>query len=153
MHFTILCVGKIKEAYLQEAVADYASRLSKYVRLEITEVSEDNHPFREKRIAKEGEALLRRIAPGSCVIALDLHGREISSEALASYLSGKTVSGTSDFTFVIGGSDGISGCVTSRSDLRLCLSPMTFPHQMMRVILMEQIYRSFKILKNETYHK
>ena len=80
MHFTILCVGKIKETYLQAAVADYVSRLSKYVRIDVIEVAEENHPLREKRIEKEGESLLRKIAPNSCVVALDLHGREISSE-------------------------------------------------------------------------
>lgn len=153
MHFTILCVGKIKETYLQAAVADYVSRLSKYVRIDVIEVAEENHPLREKRIEKEGESLLRKISPNSCVVALDLHGREISSEKLASYLSGKTVSGNSDFTFVIGGSDGISDCVTARADLRLCLSPMTFPHQMARLILAEQLYRAMKINHGEQYHK
>lgn len=153
MHFTILCVGRIKEAYLQAAVADYIGRIGKYARTDVTEVAEENHPIREKRIAKEGEALLKRIAPGSCVVALDLHGREISSEKLASYIEEKTVSGTSDFTFVIGGSDGISSGVTARADLRLCLSPMTFPHQLTRLILAEQLYRAMKINHGEQYHK
>lgn len=153
IHFTILCVGKIKEPYLQAAVADYTSRLSKSVKIDIIEVPEENHPLREKRIEKEGEALCRRLSAGSCVIALDLHGREISSEKFAAYISGKTLGGKSDFTFVIGGSDGISDCITARADLRLCLSPMTFPHQMTRLILAEQLYRAIKINQGEQYHK
>lgn len=153
MHFTILCVGKIKEKYMQEAIKDYVCRLTKYVKIEITEVSEDASPQREKRIFKEGEALLKKISQSSCVVALDLHGKEISSERLAEYIESKSVSGTSDFVFVIGGSDGIDKAVTDRADLRLCLSPMTFTHQMTRLILAEQLYRAMKINNGEQYHK
>lgn len=153
MKINIVCVGKIKEAYMQKAISDYATRLSKYVKLEIIEVAEDNSPQTEKRITKEGELLLKRISTGSCIVALDLHGKMISSEKLAEYISAKTVSGCSEISFVIGGSDGISSAVTGRADLRLCLSPMTFTHQMSRLIIAEQLYRAMKIINGEQYHK
>ena len=153
MHFNIICVGKIKEAYLQTAIADYVTRLSKYVKIDIIEVPEDNSPQTEKRIEKEGEMLLKRISSNSCIVALDLHGKEISSEKLAEYISNRAVSGCSDFSFVIGGSDGISKAITSKADMRLCLSPMTFTHQMIRLIIAEQLYRAMKINNGEQYHK
>ncbi len=146
MRFTILCVGKLKEEYMRKAVADYATRLSKYVKIEIVEVAESDIPG-------EGDALLKRLAPGSCVVAMDLHGKMIDSPALASWISQKTLSGTSHFTFVIGGSDGIDPRICKMADLRLCLSPMTFTHQMTRLILAEQLYRAMKINAGEKYHK
>lgn len=153
MRFTILCVGKIKEAYMQSAINDYIKRLSKYAKVTVTEVMEENHPAAERRIEKEGEALLKKITPGSCTIALDLHGKEMTSESFASYFKEKTVSGISEFVFVIGGSDGIDSRITKAADIRLCLSPMTFTHQMTRLILAEQIYRAMKINSGEQYHK
>ena len=146
MHFTILCVGKLKEDYMRKAVADYVLRLSKYAKTEVVEVGESDIPG-------EGDALLKRIAPGSCVVAMDLHGKMIDSPALASWISQKTLSGTSHFTFVIGGSDGIDPRICQMADLRLCLSPMTFTHQMTRLILAEQLYRAMKINAGEKYHK
>ena len=97
--------------------------------------------------------LLKRISSNSCIVALDLHGKQISSEKLAEYISDRAVSGCSDFSFVIGGSDGISKEVTSKADMRLCLSPMTFTHQMTRLIIAEQLYRAMKINNGEQYHK
>ena len=146
MRFTILCVGKLKEEYMRKAVADYVLRLSKYAKTEVVEVGESDIPG-------EGDALLKRIAPGSCVIAMDLHGKMIDSPALASWIAQKTLSGTSHFTFVIGGSDGIDARLCKVADLRLCLSPMTFTHQMTRLILAEQLYRAMKINAGEKYHK
>lgn len=146
MRFTILCVGKLKEEYMRKAVADYATRLSKYVKIEIVEVAESDIPG-------EGNALLKRIAPGCCVVAMDLHGKMIDSPALSSWISQKTLSGMSHFTFVIGGSDGIDPRICKMADLRLCLSPMTFTHQMTRLILVEQLYRAMKINAGEKYHK
>ncbi len=146
MRFTILCVGKLKEEYMRKAVADYATRLSKYAKVEIVEVAESDIPG-------EGDALLKRLAPGSCVVAMDLHGKMIDSLALASWIAKKTLSGTSHFTFVIGGSDGIDPRICQMADLRLCLSPMTFTHQMTRLILAEQLYRAMKINAGEKYHK
>ena len=146
MRFTILCVGKLKEDYMRKAVADYVLRLSKYAKTEVIEVGESDIPG-------EGDALLKRIAPGSSVVAMDLHGKMIDSPALASWISQKTLSGTSHFTFVIGGSDGIDSRICQMADLRLCLSPMTFTHQMTRLILAEQLYRAMKINAGEKYHK
>lgn len=153
MRFYIIGVGKIKETYMQQAIADYVKRLSKYVKIDIIEVPEDNSPQEEKRIEKEGQMLLKRIPTGSVIVVLDLHGKEINSEKLAEYIGSKTVAGKSDFVFVIGGSDGISSEITSRADLRLCLSPMTFTHQMTRLIIAEQLYRAMKINNGEQYHK
>ena len=144
--FSLICVGKLKEEYTKKALADYCTRLSKYGKTDVVEVPESD-------IEGEGEALLKKIPDRSYVIALDLHGRMMDSESFASLLAAKTVEGYSHFAFVIGGSDGISKAVTDRSDLRLCLSPMTFTHQMTRVIIAEQIYRAMKINAGETYHK
>jgi 23S rRNA (pseudouridine1915-N3)-methyltransferase len=146
MRFTLLCVGKLKEEYMRKAVADYVLRLSKYAKTDVIEVAESDIP-------SEGDALLKRLAPGSCVVAMDLHGKMIDSPALASWISQKTLSGTSHFTFVIGGSDGIDPRICQMADLRLCLSPMTFTHQMTRLILAEQLYRAMKINAGEKYHK
>ncbi len=146
MRFTVLCVGKLKEEYMRKAVADYVLRLSKYAKTEVIEVGESDIPG-------EGDALLKRLAPGSCVVAMDLHGKMIDSPALASWIAQKTLSGTSHFTFVIGGSDGIDPRICQMADLRLCLSPMTFTHQMTRLILAEQLYRAMKINAGEKYHK
>lgn len=153
IHFTIACVGKLKETYMQAAVADYVKRLSRYAVMNTIEVPESNDASADKRIEKEGEALLKRIPAQSRVIALDLHGKEMSSEQLAEYISDQTVEGCSDFTFVIGGSDGIARSITSKADVRLCLSRMTFPHQLTRLILAEQLYRAMKINNGEQYHK
>ena len=138
---------------MQAAVSDYVRRISKYALINITEVSEANESSPEKRIEKEGEALLRRISPSGDLIALDLHGKQMTSEQLAEYISLRTLEGCSDFTFVIGGSDGISQSITSKANLRLCLSKMTFTHQMTRLILAEQLYRAMKINNGEQYHK
>lgn len=146
IHFTILCVGKLKEDYMKKAVADYALRLTKYAKVDIIEVPESDIPG-------EGDALLKKIGPNETVIAMDLHGKMIDSPALASWIDGRMTSGESHFTFVIGGSDGIDSRICSVSDLRLCLSPMTFTHQMTRLIILEQIYRAMKINNGEKYHK
>lgn len=146
VHCTVLCVGKLKEAYLRDGVADYMKRLSRYCKISCIEVEESDIPG-------EGDALLRRIPAASTVIALDLHGRMMDSPALASWISGKTAAGVSHMTFVIGGSDGIDARICDRAVLRLCLSPLTFTHQMTRLILLEQLYRAMKINAGEKYHK
>lgn len=147
MNINILCVGKLKERYWTEAVAEYVKRLSKYCTLQIEELKEDMTPD------KEGESLLKRIKEDAYVITLEIEGDELDSVELSKKIQSLGLSGRSNLIFVIGGSDGLSKEVRARSDYKLSFSKMTFPHQMMRVILLEQIYRSFKIARGETYHK
>ena len=159
MNITILAVGKLKEGYWQEAVREYAKRLQSYCTLQITEVRESPLPANPSRSNEqdvrdqEGLALLSRIKNGDYVIALQIEGRSLSSTELAARMQQLAIDGRSSIVFVIGGSLGLSEAVDRRADLRLSFSAMTFPHQMMRVILLEQIYRSFKIIRGETYHK
>jgi len=156
---TIVCVGKIKEKYLRDAIAEYAKRLGRYCRLEIRECADE--PNREGASERgdemirntEGERILAAIPPEAYVIALDLRGKMLDSVDFAKKIDRLASSGRSHIVFVIGGSLGLSGKVLSRADFRLCFSLMTFPHQLMRVILSEQIYRAFRILRNEPYHK
>ena len=159
MNIEIICVGSLKEKYWKAAVNEYSSRLSGYIKLGITEVREVKLPAKsgnaEERFVKneEGTMILKKIKDRSYVIALDVQGKSMSSEILAQRINDLGISGRSHITFVIGGSLGLSDQVLKKADLRLSFSAMTFPHQMMRVILLEQIYRVFKINNNETYHK
>ena len=141
----IVCVGKIKEKYLQEAISDYMKRLSKYHKVEIIELEDSN-------INEEKIRILKHIDNKDYVITLDIEGRQLSSLELAEKLD-KTFITNSNICFVIGGSYGLDKEVKERSNYSLSFSKLTFPHQLFRVILLEQIYRSFKILNNETYHK
>lgn len=159
MNITILCIGKLKERYWTDAVQEYSKRLSKYCTLTINELKEekapDNPSNAEETAVKEAEGknILKQIKKESYVVALDVRGKELASEALAEKIETLGIDGKSDLVFIIGGSIGLSDEVLVRADYRLSFSKMTFPHQMMRVILLEQIYRSFKIIRNETYHK
>lgn len=159
MRVRIVCIGKLKEKYWTDAVSEYGKRLSKYCDLEIVQLKEsrlaDKASAADERtvILEEGQSILKNIKDGSYVIALEIKGKALSSEELAEKLEELPLRGKSDITFVIGGSLGLSGDVSERADFKLSFSRMTFPHQMMRVILLEQIYRSFKIIKNEAYHK
>lgn len=159
MRIRIVCIGKLKERYWSEAVEEYSKRLSRYCELEIVQLKEARLPDRasladeQNVIFEEGQSILKNLKEGSHVITLEIKGKELSSEGLAAYLGELQLEGKSDLTFVIGGSLGLSEQVSARADFRLSFSRMTFPHQMMRVILLEQIYRAFKILRNETYHK
>ncbi|MDD3200323.1 MAG: 23S rRNA (pseudouridine(1915)-N(3))-methyltransferase RlmH [Eubacteriales bacterium] len=159
MNITILCIGKLKERYWTEAVNEYKKRLGKYCTLLINELKEErapDHPSpaeQKEIIEAEGKNILKHIKRDSYVIALEVKGREISSEDLSEKIHTLGVEGKSHLVFVIGGSLGLSEEILARADFRLSFSRMTFPHQMMRVILLEQIYRSYKILKNEVYHK
>lgn len=159
MNITILCIGKLKERYWTEAIAEYSKRLGKYCTLTINELKEekapDNPSNAEESAVKdaEGRNILRQIKKDSYVIVLAIKGKELDSESLSEKIQNLGISGKSDITFVIGGSLGLSDEVLSRADFLLSFSKLTFPHQMMRVILLEQIYRSFKIIRNETYHK
>ena len=149
MNITILCVGKLKEKYWADAVLEYSKRLSKYCVLSIVEIKESDRDDKEE----EGKNLLKHIKREDYLIALEISGKQNSSSELASKLFNMQNSGDSKVVFVIGGSEGLSSAVTQRADYSLSFSKMTFPHQLMRVILLEQIYRSYKIIKNEKYHK
>lgn len=159
MNITVLCIGKIKERYWEEAIKEYSKRLSKYARLEIQELKEtrisDKPSAAEEQAVKEseGKAILSKIKKEAYVITLEIKGKALSSEALAEKLDSLMVSGKSDIVFVIGGSLGLSEEVSRRADFKLSFSAMTFPHQMIRVFLLEQIYRAYKINRGETYHK
>lgn len=145
----IIAVGKIKEKYLRDAFDEYKKRLSRYCNFKITEISD--FPDSSSAVMREGELILPKIK-GLCV-PLCVEGKQLSSEELADFISKSEVDGISHITFIIGGSNGLSDEVKSKGKLKLSFSKMTFPHQLMRVILIEQIYRSFKIINNENYHK
>lgn len=159
MNITVVCIGKLKERYWAEAVHEYRKRLNKYCTLSINELKEekapDNASAAEEAAVKEAEGknILKQLKKEAYVIALEIQGRELTSEALSEKIQDLGIAGKSDLIFIIGGSLGLSVEVLARADFRLSFSKMTFPHQMMRVILLEQIYRGFKIMRNETYHK
>lgn len=159
MNITIITVGKLKEKYLKDAISEYVKRLSRYCKLEIIEVLDektpDNASEKEKLQikSKEGEAILKHIKDNMYVIALAIEGKMLSSEELASFIKDLGVKGESNMAFVIGGSLGLSKKVLNRANYKLSFSRMTFPHQLMRVILLEQVYRGFRINSGEPYHK
>lgn len=159
MNITIITVGKLKERYFKEAVEEYSTRLSKYCKLEIVEVpdekaSENLSPAQELIvIQKEGQGILKYVKEDTYVIALAIQGKQLSSEGLADFINDLGIKGRSNIAFAIGGSLGLSNEVLKRADYKLSFSPMTFPHQLMRVILLEQVYRGFRIIKGEPYHK
>lgn len=159
MRVTILCVGKLKERFFADAAAEYAKRLNRYLRLEIVEVEDEKTPdgagqALEGQIKqREGERILKNLKEGAYVVALAIEGKALSSTELADKLQSLFVGGNSHVVFVIGGSLGLSGAVLGRADYLLSFSKMTFPHQLMRVILLEQVYRCCRILHGEPYHK
>lgn len=159
MNIDIICIGKLKEKYWRDASAEYAKRLGRYCRFNIVELKESRLPENASQAdenavkEKEGQEILKAIKKQQHVVALDIKGKELDSEKLASRLDSLMTGGVSDIAFIIGGSLGLSPEVLSRADFRLSFSPMTFPHQMMRIILQEQLYRCFKIIYHETYHK
>ena len=158
MKIRIVAVGKLKEKYLREGVAEYEKRLAPFASVELLETREEymaenpSEAQRQETLAKEGERLLRLVPERSFLIVLDVKGKLLSSEALAKELAGLALQGRSDFTFLIGGAFGLSPAVRERADLRISFSPMTFTHQMVRLLLYEQIYRAFKINRGEKYH-
>lgn len=148
----IICVGKVKEKYLSEAILEYQKRLSKYTKLEIIQVDDydsDNIDIMKK---KEEELILKHLNPKDYIITMEIKGNMLTSEEFASKID-STLMSNPNITFVIGGSCGLSDNILKLSNYPLSFSKMTFPHQLFRVILLEQIYRAFKILKNESYHK
>jgi 23S rRNA (pseudouridine1915-N3)-methyltransferase len=159
MNITTICVGKLKEKYLKDAIDEYSKRLSRYCKLDIIELSDEKTPEKasdkeELQIKdKEGEAILKQVKDTMFVVTLDLKGKMLSSEELSDFIKGCGIRGRSNIAFIIGGSLGLSKAVLDRADYSLCFSKMTFPHQLMRVILLEQVYRGFKIMSGEPYHK
>ena len=159
MNITLITVGKLKEKYLKQAIDEYAKRLSRYCKLDIIELQDEKTPDNasdkeEVQIKeKEGRAILSKIKDNSYVVAMDLKGKQLTSEELSSFVEKCGVTGNSNIVFVIGGSLGLSDEVIRRADYKLCFSKMTFPHQLFRVMLLEQVYRAFRIMKNEPYHK
>ena len=159
MKITICCVGEVKEKFYCQAIDEYSKRLSKYCKLEIKEVADEKTPdsasdnVNRMIKAKEGDRLRSCIKDDMYVIALAIDGKMLDSVELSEKIASLGISGKSDIAFVIGGSLGLDDKVLQRADYKLSFSKMTFPHQLMRVILLEQIYRSFRIMKNEPYHK
>ena len=159
MKITVLAVGKVHEKFYRDAIEEYSKRLSRYCRLEVIQEADEKIPEAASEsevqavLAMEGERLLSRLDDNAVKVALAIDGRRLSSEQLAAAIGVWGLHGTSHIQFIIGGSLGLSPQVTARADFSLSFSDMTFPHQLMRVILLEQIYRSFRILRGEPYHK
>ena len=158
MKITLITVGKIKEKYLKDAIAEYSKRLSRYCKLEIIEVADEKTPDNASETVengirdKEGERILKYVKDDAYVVTLEIKGKLLTSEELAE-IDKLGIQGTSHIIFIIGGSIGLGKEVLKRSDYALSFSKMTFPHQLMRVILLEQIYRSYRIISHEPYHK
>ena len=159
MKITLITVGKIKEKYLKDAISEYSKRLSRYCKLEIIEVADEKTPDSASQIVedgirdKEGERILKYLKEDAFVVTLEIKGKLLTSEELADKIETLGIQGTSHIIFIIGGSIGLGNEVLKRSNYALSFSKMTFPHQLMRVILLEQIYRAYRIMKNEPYHK
>lgn len=159
MKISVIAVGKIKEKYLKDAVTEYSKRLSRYCKLEIIEAADEKTPdhasvaVEDTIRAKEGERLLKHIRDDMYVITLEIGGKMLTSEEFAEKIETLGVQGKSSIAFVIGGSIGLGKEVLKRSDFALSFSKMTFPHQLMRVVLLEQVYRGYRIVNGEPYHK
>ena len=159
MKITIISVGKIKEKFFNDAIKEYAKRLSKFCKFKEELIPDEraDESFSDSEIqqakTKEGLKILNRLSKNSYVIVLDVKGTQLSSEELAKKINSLGINGISDITFIIGGSNGLSNDVLNIADYKLSFSKMTFPHQLFKVILTEQIYRAFKINAGETYHK
>ena len=159
MKITIITVGKIKEKYLKDAIAEYSKRLSKYCKLDIVEVADEKTPDNANEVvenqirSKEAERILKHVKENAFIITLEINGKQLTSEELAKKIDNLGIQGHSHIIFIIGGSIGLGQEVLSKSNYALSFSKMTFPHQLMRVILLEQIYRSYRIINGEPYHK
>ena len=147
----IITVGKLKEDYFKDAVNEYLKRLSKYTKIDLIEVSDEDYDIK-KTLEKERDSILKHINDKDYVITMEIEGKELTSVELSKKLN-ETLINSSDITFIIGGSYGLHEDIKNRSNYKLSFSKLTFPHQLFRVMLLEQIYRSYKILNNETYHK
>ena len=158
MKITIVCAGKLKEKYLSSGIAEFMKRLRPFAQVEIREIHEEKMPDdpsaaeKEQVLQKEGERLLKQVPTGSYLFVLDVFGEEMSSEKLAASLAKLGLAGRSSITFLIGGAFGLAPAVRAAADKRLSFSQLTFTHQMVRLLLVEQIYRAFKINRGEKYH-
>lgn len=159
MKITILCVGKIKEGFYRQAIDEYVKRLSKYCKIEIIEVPDEKTPDKASEVMenqikeKEADRMIEKLKEDSYVFTLEIKGKKFTSESFAETIEKLTVQGKSHLTFVIGGSLGLHEKILKLSNQPISFSDMTFPHQLMRVVLTEQIYRAFRIMNNEPYHK
>lgn len=159
MEITIIGVGKLKEKYLKDGIAEYQKRMKSYAPVNIIELPDEPAPNVlsdaevEQVKVKEGNRILEKIPERAHVIVLDLRGKQFTSEQFSSHIEDAMTYGSSHFVFIIGGSHGLSQDVLKRADTKICFGKMTYPHQLMRLILIEQIYRAFKIMRNEPYHK
>ena len=146
----IICIGSIKENYLKEAIKEYQKRLSKYTKLEIIELKDEND--NTNPLKKEKESIIKHINQKDNIVLLDIKGKELTSEQFAYFINNE-LTNYSNITFIIGSSNGLDDDIKKLADKKISFSKLTFPHQLFRVILLEQIYRGFKIINNETYHK
>lgn len=159
MNISVVSVGKVKEKYLRDGIEEYRKRLTRYCNIELIEVPDEKapenlSPREEEQVKKkEGQAILKHIKENAYIIALAINGKQLSSEELADFISERAMNGDSNLVFVIGGSLGLSKDVLNRADYKLSFSKMTFPHQLMRMILLEQVYRGYRIIHGEPYHK
>lgn len=159
LRITILCVGKLKEKYLRDAVGEYSKRLGAFCKLNIVELGEEKTPEKASpaqiahTIEAEGERILAKIPNGAKVIVLCIEGKQLSSEQLGDEIARIQVDGDSHIVFIIGGSWGLSDKVKNKASVKLSMSKMTFPHQLARVMLLEQVYRAFQIITGGKYHK
>ena len=159
MKISIVCVGKIKESFYRQAIDEYAKRLSKYCKFEVIEVADEKTPDKASEVQenqikeKEADRILEKIKEDAYVFTLEIKGKRFTSEGFADSIRSVTLRGKSHLVFVIGGSLGLHEKVLKRSDQSISFSDMTFPHQLMRVILSEQIYRAYRIINGEPYHK
>jgi 23S rRNA (pseudouridine1915-N3)-methyltransferase len=159
MNIDVIAVGKLKEAYLKDAQSEYLKRLSRFCRVNVIEVDEEktddqNNPTLDKKVRdKEGERILKALSKKPYTIVLDIKGKALDSIGLSEHIKGLMVDGKSDIAFIIGGSTGLSQDIIKNADFRFSMSNLTFPHQLARIILLEQVYRAFKIMNGEAYHK
>ena len=159
MNIDIICVGKIKEAYFRDGIAEYHKRMSRYAKVKIIEVQDEKTINGQSKalddivLQTEAERIIKNIREDAYVITLEIQGKQLTSEELSQRIEELQVSGVSNIQFIIGGSLGLHDSIISKANMHLSFSKMTFPHQMMRMILLEQIYRSYRIIHNEPYHK
>ncbi len=148
----IICIGKLKEKYLKEAEQEYLKRINKYIKIEIIELEDEKDDNIQNALSKEKDKILKHIKPKDNIILLDINGKELNSIELSNYID-KEITYNNNIVFLIGSSNGLSKEIKKLTSKKLSFSKLTFPHQLFRILLLEQIYRSYKILNNESYHK